>query len=202
MTDRAKCESCKKVYELVRDNQPTCNTVECMTKFAEKLLKKNAAEAKLERADLKQRKDALKSVSDWCNEFQVIFNIFIVLRDHDKPCPSCGAEVSKRWNAGHYMNKSEWPSLRFNELNVHKQCARPCNDGKKGKSGNLIMYRRGLVGRIGLSNIDKLETSQKKLKLTIDQIKALMAHYREKNKILKKRITEVKNQLGEFHYED
>jgi len=78
------------------------------------------------------------------------FNKFIRERDKNLGCISCGGEVE---NAGHYYSAGKYPSLRFNEDNVHGQTI-ACN---KWRHGNLIEYRKGLVKRIGEERVKKLD---------------------------------------------
>ena len=78
------------------------------------------------------------------------FNKFIRERDQDERCISCGQ--FSRLEAGHYY-PSTVSGLRFTENNVNGQCKR-CN---RHLHGNLIEYRRGLVEKIGLEEVEWLE---------------------------------------------
>lgn len=55
--------------------------------------------------------------------------------------------------AGHYFPSGQYPTLRFNEDNVHGQCAE-CNCGKYG---NLEHCRNSLIVRIGYDRLRMLE---------------------------------------------
>lgn len=106
------------------------------------------------------------------------------MRDADKPCISCGRHHQGQWHAGHYMGVGRHPALRFEPDNVHKQC-KPCNTDL---SGNLIRYRAKLVDLLGLERVEWLEGPHEPLKLTVDEIKELKAHYRaETRRITKER---------------
>jgi hypothetical protein len=124
----------------------------------------------------------MKSRADWLREAQAAFNRYIRLRDHDKPCISCGRQHQGQWHAGHYRSVGACPELRFMELNVHKQCA-PCNDHL---SGNIVEYRRGLIERIGIDQVEWLEGNHEAKKYTIEEIKAIKAEYTHKSKELMK----------------
>ena len=104
--------------------------------------------------ETKKRKQDLKTNSELLREAQRAFNKYIRLRDHDQPCISCGRIDAVKWDAGHYRSVGSSSHLRFNENNVHKQCARPCNSDL---SGNIIEYRKGLIKRIGLKKVLELE---------------------------------------------
>ena len=83
-----------------------------------------------------------------------VFNAWIRDRDKDKGCISCGAKVV---HAGHYFSAGHYSGLRFDETNVHGQCA-GCN---VFKHGNLIEYGIGLIERYGTTyHIELLNKSK------------------------------------------
>jgi len=123
----------------------------------------------------------LKTKSEWFKEAQVIFNQFIRLRDKNEPCISCGTISNVQYAAGHYRSVGSSPELRFNELNVHKQCNSYCNNHL---SGNIVQYRINLIKKIGLEAVEWLEGKHEAKHYTIDDIKELKRIYREKIKEL------------------
>lgn len=131
---------------------------------------------------MRERKEALKSRSDWLKEAQKAFNEFIRLRDKDLPCISCGRYHEGQYHAGHYRSVGACPELRFNEDNVNKQCS-VCNNHK---SGNIGDYRLGLIEKIGLERVEFLERKDHPpLKLSVEEIKELIKVYRAKVRELK-----------------
>jgi len=138
--------------------------------------------AKVERASIKARKEAIKSRADWAREAQTAFNAFIRARDDGLPCISCGRHHQGQWHAGHYLSTGARPELRYTESNVHRQCA-PCNTHL---SGNAVLYRIGLIERIGLQAVEWLEGPHELPKWTADDYKAIRETYRAKLKELKK----------------
>ena len=78
------------------------------------------------------------------------FNKFIRERDKDMPCISCGEY--RELQAGHFYSGGHYPSLKFNEDNVHGQCKR-CN---YFLSGNLTEYEKNLRERIGDERVERL----------------------------------------------
>lgn len=147
----------------------------------EKLKAKKASKESSERRKRdRERLAQLKSRSEWMKEAQAVFNRFIRLRDVGLPCVSCGRFHEGQWHAGHYLSVGAHPELRFNEMNVWRQC-QPCN---AHLSGNQINYRKELVRRIGLEEVEKLEGKHEPLKLTVDEIKELIKTYKAKCKIL------------------
>lgn len=91
------------------------------------------------------------SVPELIKKATLKFNKFIRLRDHGKPCISCGSYTELQ--AGHFYSGGHYSCLRFNENNVHGQCKR-CN---YFLSGNLNEYRKNLVKKIGKEGIDELD---------------------------------------------
>lgn len=151
-------------------------SIECEIVLAKQYFNKlQAARAKVERADIKVRKEAIKTRTDWLNEAQAIFNRYIRLRDAAEPCISCGRFHTGKWNAGHYKSVKAHPELRFSEFNVHKQCE-PCNTNL---SGNVSKYRARLVEVFGEQMVsEQLETHIKFAGWTIDDAKAIKAKYK------------------------
>lgn len=138
--------------------------------------------AQVERKDIKVRKEALKTRADHLKDAQKAVNEFIRLRDKDLPCVSCGRFHEGQWHAGHFRSVNAHPELRFEPLNIWRQCA-PCNTHK---SGDLLNYRQELVRRIGADAVEWLEGPHLPKKYTVEQLKALAAEYRAKLKELKK----------------
>lgn len=132
------------------------------------------------RAVRRAAKERIKTRSEWLKEAQVACNKYIRTRDKDLPCISCGKHHQGQNDAGHYRSAGGNPELRFDELNIHKQCG-PCN---RHLSGNLIDYRINLIKRIGQDNVDYLEGPHKPKKYTIEEIKAIKHIFKQKIKIL------------------
>ncbi|MCP1446415.1 hypothetical protein J3D54_005547 [Pseudomonas sp. GGS8] len=138
--------------------------------------------AQIERKEIKARKERLKSRADHTRETQVVFNEWIRLRDAALPCVSCGRHHEGQYHAGHYRTVGANPELRFEPLNVWKQCA-PCNNHK---SGDIVNYRIELVKRIGADKVDWLEGPHEPKRYTIEELKTIKAEYRAKTKELKR----------------
>jgi hypothetical protein len=138
--------------------------------------KKRRQEATKERAEHAKRKEATKTKGQHTKDAQAAFNAFIRERDKDLPCVSCGRHHQGQYHAGHYRTTAAAPELRFEPLNVWKQCA-PCNNHK---SGNLIEYRIELVKRIGLEKVEWLEGPHEPRRYTIEELKSIKTEYRHR----------------------
>lgn len=144
--------------------------------------KEERKRAKAVRQEDKERKERIKTRSEWLADAQAAFNAWVRWRDADQPCISCGRYHNGSYDAGHYRSRGAAPALRFNEDNCHKQCV-PCN---QHKSGNVIEYRINLIRKIGTARVNFLESEHPPEKWTIDEIKAIKALYVAKLKELKK----------------
>lgn len=164
------CEVCERVFVPERIGQLVCRPACAIARV------RNAKKA--ERESIKARKEAIKSRADWAREAQTAFNAFIRARDDGLPCISCGRHHQGQWHAGHYLSTGARPELRYTESNVHRQCA-PCNTHL---SGNAVLYRIGLIERIGLEAVEWLEGPHDLPKWTQDDYKAIRDHYKQKLK--------------------
>jgi hypothetical protein len=135
-----------------------------------------------ERREIRVQKEKVKPRAAFMREAQTAFNAWIRERDIGLPCVSCGRHHNGQWHAGHYRTVGGNPELRFQPLNVWRQCA-PCNNHK---SGDIVNYRIELVKRIGAQKVGWLEGPHEPKKYTIDDLKALTAHYRELTREMKR----------------
>jgi hypothetical protein len=135
--------------------------------------KAEAKQAKLERSLDRQRRDSIKTRQEWAREAQVAFNRWVRLRDINQPCISCGRHHRGQYHAGHYRSTAAAPELRFEPLNVHKQCA-PCNNHK---SGNIVEYRIRLIEKIGLAQVEWLEGKHEPKHYTVEELKDIKREY-------------------------
>ena len=163
------CPVCATPYIPARPMQAVCGA-----RCAHRKIKQDKAD---ERAQVKTRKEAVKTLPVLKAEAQQAFNAWIRARDAGKGCISCGTHNGKA-NAGHYLSTGARPELRFNEANVALQCER-CNTYLHG---NLIAYRINLIERIGSGVVDWLEGPHQPAKWTIDELRAIRDDYRRRLK--------------------
>lgn len=84
-------------------------------------------------------------------KLQIVFNAYIRKRDEGKPCISC-LQV-RPLQAGHFFSVHGWSGLRFDEDNVHGECAK-CNCFDEH---HLRYYEKNLKIRIGEQGFKELE---------------------------------------------
>ncbi|NWA43822.1 recombination protein NinG [Pseudomonas reactans] len=182
---RKRCLNCRVMFTPVRGSQAVCGEIECA--IAHSKSEKGQATARkaladVDRREIKVRKEKLKTRADHAKDTQQAFNEWVRLRDADLPCVSCGRHHDGQYHAGHYRTVAANPAIRFEPLNVHKQCA-PCNNHK---SGDIVNYRIELVKRIGTEAVEWLEGPHEPKRYTVEQRKAMTAEYRAKTRELKR----------------
>lgn len=157
-----KCKVCSQPFRPVRGIQTWCSP-DCGVTLATRLVgEKQAREHRAKLADC-------KPLSHWLDLTQRVVNAYVLARDADKPCISCGCWQAFAWDAGHFLSRGARPELRFELGNIHKQCA-ACN---RHKGGNQVQYRLGLVERIGAPAVEALEGPHPPAKFTREGLEQL-----------------------------
>ena len=191
-----KCPECAEKYQPTRQLQPCCEKMECKASYAIRHVeatrkRRRMQEMNVQRADrkvIKVKLDKLKTARDWTKEAQIAVNSYVRERDKSKPCISCGclltgSDAGGAFDAGHYRSRGSASHLKFDaERNIHGQCKR-CN---RYLGGNYSDYRTGLIDRIGLDDLEKLEADQTPRKYSIEELKAIKAKYTAMTKELSK----------------
>jgi hypothetical protein len=181
-----KCRMCPNKFPQFNSLHVVCSTA-CAIRMAEEkpkaLVTLGQRRLKESRRETRQKKLAIKSLSEWHEDVKLYFNRFIRLRD-GKVCISCGTQKPTiQYCAGHFRTVGAAGHLRYNEDNVHSQCNKRCN---LELSGNLRAYRPALIAKIGQERFEAIENNNAVHKWTIDELKALKKHYQLKCKQLTK----------------
>ena len=186
---KCRVATCRASFVPSRMGQAVCSPACALIDGPRHAPKARKALDQIERAEIKVRKEKLKSRADHLREAQAAVNEYVRLRDAHLPCISCDSTpndndlmTGSRWDAGHYRSVGACPELRFEPLNIHRQCVK-CN---RNLSGNTVEYRIRLVQRIGADKVAWLEGLHPACKYTVEEIKAIKAEYRAKTKELKK----------------
>jgi FtsZ-binding cell division protein ZapB len=185
---RSLCPHCKRRLEEGQRIHPGCidgYATAQAAKLEREEWKRSREAIRAEKADLRQRKEALKRIPDYIKEAQIAFNAFIRARDAAKPCICCGvslgaSEIGGVFDAGHYRSTGSASHLRFHEDNVHAQ-RKYCN---RYGAGRAVDYRIGLIQRIGLERVEALEANNVPKKWTREELKEITQTYRRKLKEL------------------
>lgn len=171
-----KCRTCGTRYEPTRPIQTACS-IACA------LIQAKAARAKKEAKEDRAKKLKLKTRAQWMREAQAAVNAYVRKRDEHLPCVSCGTTTAMQWHAGHYRTTKAAPELRFDTRQIWKQCSQ-CNDYL---SGNITEYRKELVRRIGIEQVEEIEGPHPPSKFSIENLKAIKEEYTAKLKDLQRR---------------
>jgi len=141
--------------------------------------------AQVGRADIKVRKEALKTRADHAKEAQAVINRYVRLRDAHLGCISCDkpATWGGQWHCSHFRSVGAAAHLRFNLWNMNKSCSQ-CN---AHLSGNIMVYRPRLVEKIGAEKVAWLECNQDLVRHEIPYLKRLKSVFTKKAKRLEKR---------------
>lgn len=172
---KKKCKTCKDWFIPERPMQTTCGVL-CAIKYS------NKDEVKT-KAINKQKKEIKMSDKPYLMKIaQTEVNRYVRLRDKNKPCISCYTPNAK-WDAGHFKSAGGHQQLRFNTLNIHKQCMR-CN---QYLSGNLVEYEKELVKKIGKDRVEAFKTNHEIAKYDVEYLQRLIKVFRAKIKLYEKK---------------
>ncbi len=184
---KCKAKGCGIAFTPQRMGQSACSPA-CAIEIAR--AKKEQAETRA-RSDARkadrQKREKLKTRSDWIKEAQIAVNSYVRLRDAGRGCISCGVPLGRGSvggdaDAGHYRSRGSAPHLRFDTRNIHAQCKR-CN---RYLAGNAIEYRAGLVARYGAEFVDALEADQEPRKHDTSELREIRDTARREKRQLEK----------------
>ena len=162
----------------MRPLQKVCGPA-CAMKVARKAVEK------ADKKETKRKLDAMQTRPQLLRKAQTAFNAYIRARDKGKPCISCDKPLdggANTFDAGHYRSVGSAPHMRFVEDNCHGQC-KHCNNWL---AGNHVEYRKRLIERIGLEELEKLEADNTVKKLTKEELIEIAKTYRERARRLQK----------------
>lgn len=179
-----RCKICRASFAPRSAFAKACSP-ECAKSYIEREKAiKERRQATKERKATKQKLDALRTKPQLVAMAQKAFNAYIRARDLGKGCISCGKLLTSEpntYDCGHYRSVGSAVHLRFDEKNAHGQC-KYCN---RHLAGNHVMYRLGLIERIGLQSVELLEADRTLRKYTKEGLIELTKQYRAKARDLK-----------------
>jgi hypothetical protein len=185
-----RCKECKTPIQpaakcnLFIEKKGFCG-IECATQWGKKAALSQREKAY--RKETQQRRERLKTRTDYVKEAQSEFNRYIRMRDHGLPCASCGSKPEQRFggtiDCSHYRSVGSAPHMRFNVFNAAAACVK-CN---RNLSGNIAELRKGLVAKFGSGIVERVESDQESRKYSIEQLKRIKKLFSKRANILKKR---------------
>ncbi|HHQ6628407.1 TPA: recombination protein NinG [Serratia fonticola] len=185
------CPICDAEYLPRSSLQKVCHNYKCAIAFNKRrdvviAMREKRKQERLQRDDLRERRERLKGIPEWQKEAQAAFNRYIRWRDYDKDCVSCGGILQHSGNymtgsavdASHYRSRGAASHLKFNVFNVHSACTR-CN---RQLSGNAVEYRIRLIKRIGIERVERLEADSAPRKFDIAYLQRVKAIFTRRAK--------------------
>jgi hypothetical protein len=171
------CKTCKEPFEPKQKFNSTIKTNRCEVCLKTAQALKNLSAIKKEKK-IKQKEDLL-TLQDYLKLTQQVFNSWIRKRDAGKPCISCKKVIVGKTDAGHMYSVGNYPSVRFNEKNVHSQCIN-CN---RYNGGRVNDYRINFILEYSQAELDELDKlAHQSIKYNINDLKELIKIYKEKIK--------------------
>lgn len=181
MLHSIRCRHCKVKFspeEKGRVLHPECIsdwiTAE-LNRQAAKKEKARKAKEKVERAEIRKRKEALKTLGQLTADCRVIVQKIARIRDRHDGCISChvGPNYGGVWHGSHFRPAGNNSAVELHLWNIHKSCEQ-CN---YFKGGNIGAYRPRLIAKIGADRVDWLESQTQVVKRTrqyLERFKTVM----------------------------
>lgn len=177
-----KCKVCRAQFVPRSMTHKVCGT-ECAEVLGKaKAEKDRQAEARREAAEHRAKLADSKPLQHWLKLTESVVNAYVLQRDREYPCISCGTFKTVQWEAGHYRNVGSYPEIRFDLRNITKQCHR-CNCDLHGNKDN---YRIGYVERNGQEPMDWLEGPHPTANYTREGLAQIRADARRMKRELEK----------------
>lgn len=177
------CRICAKTFKPFSTTAQICGAKRCLSGYVEAL-------DKTRKADLKRRKEAVKTRSDWMVEAQAAINKYARLRDIrlGYGCITCHLQYENRqggaFDAGHMHSRGSRPELRFHLHNIALQCVKD----NRYLAGRALEFRAAMVVRHGVAKIEALEAIKGPAKFSIDYLKRIKQVFAKKARRMEKRL--------------
>lgn len=185
------CKICRARFRPFNSLALVCSP-KCAIEFARKQAAANqikldrieAKKSKEQRAkERKQKADFRRTDTKWLKaKAQEYCNRYIRIRDELCGCISCGTRADIKYDAGHFIPAGRCIPLRYNELNIHKQCTR-CNTHM---SGNLTAYEAALRIKLGNEVVEWLKGPHEPVRYRPEDYLRIIDEYKAKIKLLGK----------------
>lgn len=185
------CKICRARFRPFNSLALVCSP-KCAIEFARKQAAANqikldrieAKKSKEQRAkERKQKADFRRTDTKWLKaKAQEYCNRYIRIRDELCGCISCGTRADIKYDAGHFIPAGRCIPLRYNELNIHKQCTR-CNTHM---SCNLTAYEAALRIKLGNEVVEWLKGPHEPIRYRAEDYLRIIDEYKAKIKLLGK----------------
>ena len=187
-----KCRACKEQFVVKYTSTQIVCSQSCAFEYAvaQRMVKYNA-ETRRRRKEFKA-----KNLPHQLELTKKAIQKYVVLRDRDLPCISCGTTKNVQYCGGHFKTAGGFPELALDEKNINKQCNRYCNMALSGNiTGNKTSmgYTKGILARFGQDRLDYLERKHEAKHYKYDDYVAIRKKYTKKTRELQKIISALKD---------
>ena len=183
---RKRCKNCGESFQPRKIGQKVCDLT-CAIEWGRKERHREAlqrdAQNKKRMEVLCKDRDAKKTLSAAVRNAQIAINEYCRIRDHGKPCISCGK--MKPHTAGHHRSVGSCPELRFDLRNINGQC-QGCNMGHIRKFQDDTIgerYREGVRERYGQARVDYIEGPHPAKQYRLDDLNRIRRIFKRKAKL-------------------
>lgn len=185
---KRKCKECRNPF--TPSGTVVVCSFDCAVAYGKKTAAKAAAKRDKEQAkrhkeqrakERKQKADFRKTDTKWLKaKAQEYCNRYIRIRDELCGCISCGTRADIKYDAGHFIPAGRCIPLRYNELNIHKQCTR-CNTYM---GGNPTPYEAALRIKLGNEIVEWLKGQHEPIRYRAEDYLRIIDDYKAKIKLL------------------
>lgn len=172
-----RCTECKRTFARERTGQKVCS-IACGIEKAKR--------KRIERAVSPYRTKPKKPDNSLRHQLgltQSAVNCYVRWRDRLNTCVTCdntpgGASkylTGSDIDAGHFLPRSVYPSIRFDTRQIFSQCVN-CN---RHNSGRRHEFRLFMIDLHGLELVEWFEAQNHPVKWDVDEVKEIRKHYRK-----------------------
>lgn len=187
-TVKCKASGCTNTFpRIVGDIRSWC-CVDCgysiaIAKQQAKAKRDNSAAVKQAKADRAERRKADRAIkleysrSKRLDILQNLVNRWVLLvRDAGKGCYTCGTTADIKYDAGHFFTRKARPDIRYELLNIHKQCSQNCNVFGSGMRNE---YEKRFIHDYGHQAFDDLQRERPGLKVQFPDAESIESAIKE-----------------------
>ena len=174
-----RCRVCGQEYRQFSSTQRACSFDCAVALTNTDRKKKERKELTAARRETKEKLKALMTRTKWYAKLQVVVNQWVLYRDRNDPCCTCGTTNDVKFDAGHFHTRKARPDIRFELTNIAKQCSVRCNVHGSGMRNEMEKF---IAGKYGADHIDFLNRIQPSLKDQFpnwQDVEAEIKRYRE-----------------------
>lgn len=181
-----KCKDCLLEFVPFKFAQPRCMSCALLLAKSKREAKVNRDRIALQREEkAKHRKAKLEyRREDRLEILQKLVNRYVVqVRDKDKPCYTCGTRKETiKYDGGHFFTRKARPDIRFELLNIHKQCSVDCNQHGSGMRNE---YEAHFIHDYGIEALEELKREKPLLKVQFPDAESIEIEIKKWRKLLR-----------------